>query len=56
MFTGYGSELVAAAGIEAGLDGYMRKNSDSRVYSDLASLIRRLVEARRDPPSSTIHT
>jgi CheY-like chemotaxis protein len=56
MFTGYGNELVAAAGIEAGLNGYMRKNSDPSVYSDLASMIRRLVEARRDHPSSTIHT
>ncbi len=44
MFTGYGNELFAASGIIAGLNGYMRKNSESSVYADLASLIRRLVD------------
>lgn len=43
MFTGYGNEQIAAAGIEAGLDGYMWKRSELRVYFELASLIRRLV-------------
>lgn len=42
MFTGWGDESIAAAGYEAGLNGYMRKDSELSVYDDLASLIRRL--------------
>ncbi len=44
MFTGYGNELVAAIGIKAGLNGYMKKGSDLSVYNDLASLIKRLCQ------------
>jgi DNA-binding NarL/FixJ family response regulator len=42
MFTGWGDESIAAAGYEAGLDGYMRKDSGIETYCELARRIRRV--------------
>lgn len=51
MFTGWGDESIAAAGYKVGLNGYIMKNSDPNTYRELASQIRKLVEALSYPSS-----
>ena len=47
IFTGHGSEEVAAKAFEVGVDGYLMKEGKLVVYRILSKLIQQLVEKRR---------
>ncbi len=47
IYTGQGSEEVASAALEAGVDEYIIKESDARHFQDLSKRIRMVVEKYR---------
>jgi CheY-like chemotaxis protein len=47
IYTGQGSEEVASAALEAGVDEYIRKESDASHFHDLSKRVRIVVEKYR---------
>lgn len=54
LYTGRGSQEIAAKAFSAGIDDYMRKEPDPRHFEVLAKRIRRIVEKHRNNPSDTL--
>jgi len=54
IYTGKGSQEIAAKAFSAGIDDYMRKEPDPRHFEVLAKRIRRLVEKHRNNPDDTL--
>jgi CheY-like chemotaxis protein len=47
LYTGRGGEEVAESAYEAGLDGYMKKETEPSHYQALSKRVRQIVEGRR---------
>ena len=48
LFTGHGTEELAAEAVNLGVDGYFRKDADTGQYPALAHHVRTVVKAHRD--------
>jgi len=54
LYTGKGSQEIAAKAFSAGIDDYMRKEPDPRHFEVLAKRIRRVVEKHRNNPDDAL--
>ena len=54
LYTGKGSQEIAAMAFSAGIADYMRKEPDPRHFEVLAKRIRRIVENHRSNPGDTL--